>query len=116
MLRSGGWSCRKIVMSTTTYPNDIDVSDRYDLDREWETSNYDYTEDLPPIPGTVPCTTARPFDCPCLACQADREQAEWMGCECEIDWRCPACGPGYTALELQNDEWAKSENAPWWAQ
>lgn len=37
-------------------------------------------------------------------------------CECELDWRCGLHRGQYTPLELMNDEWAKSEDPPWWAQ
>lgn len=68
MLRCGGDLCSVIYMSTTAY--DIDPSDRYDLDREWEIRPYDYTATLPPLAGTV---TQHPVSCPCQICRADVE-------------------------------------------
>lgn len=100
--------------------NPLDPSDRYDLDREWEIAP---TPDaLPSLAETMPdATDIHPSDCPCQPCAADREYADWIdenpGCECELDYRCGACGPGYTPIELANDAWAKSEgDLPWWAQ
>lgn len=103
---------------STTYTTDIDPSDLYDLDRERDIAPYDYTADLPPLPGTI-----RSCDnwekCPCTVCQAERHFVDTYepGCECELDYRCGHCGPGYSPIELMNDAWAKSEgDLPWWAQ
>ena len=41
-------------MSNLRFPPDIDITDTVDLDREWEVATYDYTAELPPLPGTVP--------------------------------------------------------------
>lgn len=37
-------------------------------------------------------------------------------CECEWDWRCGLHAGQYTPQELSNDEWAKREDCPWWAE
>lgn len=77
-------------MSNTAFITDleIDPSDRWDLDRERPCANTDWTLDLPPIEGT---SDLHPMDCRCLRCEAEAEAAAWIGCECEIDWKCGLC-------------------------
>lgn len=99
-------------METTTT---IDPSDRWDLDREREVPNTDYTADIPPVPGT---TDVHPADCRCLTCQAWNEYHDYMEdvCECELDWicgRCRSAGVIYTPIERINDEWASLEADPY---
>ena len=49
-------------------PDDVDPSDVFDTEREWEIPNVDIP--APPIPDT---TSVHPPRCRCLPCQADAE-------------------------------------------
>lgn len=64
-------------MSTLTIPADIDPSDTWDTQRfdEWEVPA---VEQYVPLAVRYPGTTdVHPADCACLACEADREYADY---------------------------------------
>ena len=82
----------------------IDPSDTFDTDREWPVPNFDYTDSIPPIPGT---TAEHPMDCRCLPCQAD---AEWMAWEAEADFLAEQAGERAFAEALER----RAENGKWW--
>ena len=60
-------------MSAYTIPADVDPSDVFDTEREWEIPNVDVP--APPIPGT---TSVHPVRCRCLSCQADAEMRAYL--------------------------------------
>lgn len=68
------------VMTTHTDHTDIDISDRYDFDRERPIANFDWTLTVPSIPGT---TDLHPMDCRCLPCRAEQEYLDWIEQDCD---------------------------------
>lgn len=49
---------------------------------ELECPNYDWTTDVPPLPGT---SDMHPMDCPCIPCRDREERWYWSGATRELD-------------------------------
>lgn len=63
-------------MSAYPIPADVDPTDVFDTEREWEIPNVDI-----PAPSIAGTTSVHPARCRCLPCQADAEMRAYYNKE-----------------------------------